>query len=89
MTEVIPVSVPLGELYFLMQRSRSGGWESTVSVPSRGAIFLNLNKANMAEETKKTVSVPLGELYFLMEFVNIFSLNRVAGFRPLSGSYIS
>ena len=48
-----------------MQRSRSGGWESTVSVPSRGAIFLNLNKANMAEETKKTVSVPSRGAIFL------------------------
>ena len=35
---------PLGELYFLIKKTDNSRWSYVISVPSRGAIFLNLIK---------------------------------------------
>ena len=58
---------PLGELYFLMLTTAQLEQVDllTVSVPSRGAIFLNQEIAEILRVTDKFPS-PLGELYFLM-----------------------
>ena len=58
---------PLGELYFLMLTTAQLEQVDllTVSVPSRGAIFLNQEIADILRVTDKFPS-PLGELYFLI-----------------------
>ena len=58
---------PLGELYFLMLTTAQLEQVDllTVSVPSRGAIFLNQAIAEILRVTDKVPS-PLGEIYFLM-----------------------
>ena len=58
---------PLGELYFLMLTTAQLEQVDllTVSVPSRGAIFLNQEIAEILRVTDKFPS-PLGELYFLI-----------------------
>ena len=59
---------PLGELYFLMLTTAQLEQVDllTVSVPSRGAIFLNQEIAEILRVTDKFPS-PLGELYFLIK----------------------
>ena len=58
---------PLGELYFLMLTTAQLEQVDllTVSVTSRGAIFLNQEIAEILRVTDKFPS-PLGELYFLI-----------------------
>ena len=58
---------PLGELYFLIVPKTALPVRafSLVSVPSRGAIFLNVQKPPYQQCTEQFPS-PLGELYFLI-----------------------
>ena len=56
---------PLGELYFLINRKSPNETLTGVSVPSRGAIFLNRVKRLLISSGNWFPS-PLGELYFLM-----------------------
>ena len=56
---------PLGELYFLIKTVPYGGSIPFVSVPSRGAIFLNLHRVIQFLYGFWFPS-PLGELYFLI-----------------------
>ena len=58
---------PLGELYFLMLTTAQLEQDDlfNVSVPSRGAIFLNQEIAEILRVNDKFPS-PLGELYFLI-----------------------
>ena len=79
---------PLGELYFLIQSQKviRADRVRMVSVPSRGAIFLN-QRVRYQYEYYYWFPSPLGELYFLITELN--DLLWFEGFRPLSGSYIS
>ena len=54
---------PLGELYFLMILNGKNGSKKPMSVPSRGAIFLNLS--NISLFTCQCVSVPSRGAIFL------------------------
>ena len=60
---------------------------ANVSVPYRGATFLN-NDLNSTDKIFLTVSVPYRGATFLNSILLMYSFGR-AGFRPLSGSYIS
>ena len=57
---------PLGELYFLIEVLNFYVESIEVSVPSRGAIFLNLSDFLDIEIKDKSFPSPLGELYFLI-----------------------
>ena len=59
-----------------------------VSVPSRGAIFLNLENFKPIDKEENFPS-PLGELYFLISSAFSDTATALETFRPLSGSYIS
>ena len=63
---------PLGELYFLITFVTDLRVNSSVSVPSRGAIFLN-NVINMVRHHLSLVSVPSRGAIFL---------NKTGGFDP-------
>ena len=56
---------PLGELYFLI-KTMTGVCISKISVPSRGAIFLNHANCCAGVTPAKQFPSPLGELYFLI-----------------------
>ena len=57
-----------------------------VSVPYRGATFLNRNLVNIFFWCR--FPSPIGELHFSI-MAKTFDSTRIQGFRPLSGSYIS
>ena len=80
---------PLGELYFLMLTTAQLEQVDllTVSVPSRGAIFLNTERSN-TDGSGIRVSVPSRGAIFLNK-PEKSQRNPDRGFRPLSGSYIS
>ena len=59
----------------------------SVSVPYRGATFLN-DKGGWTAEKSASVSVPYRGATFLNEHANTCDMSN-ARFRPLSGSYIS
>ena len=59
-----------------------------VSVPSRGAIFLNKHYRHCML-VQSWFPSPLGELYFLIGMQEDMEMASRNGFRPLSGSYIS
>ena len=80
---------PLGELYFLIVWVKFGESWCQVSVPSRGAIFLNWQYAWMLEYNGHRVSVPSRGAIFLNTMLKGLFALVLAGFRPLSGSYIS
>ena len=60
---------------------------ANVSVPYRGATFLN-DVEYKEEDLQYSVSVPYRGATFLNSILLMYSFGR-AGFRPLSGSYIS
>ena len=63
-------------------------FQATVSVPYRGATFLNIISLTDTAVYSIGFPSPIGELHFSIELLRrlyIFLL----GFRPLSGSYIS
>ena len=63
------------------------GTEETVSVPYRGATFLNNEEIQLI--TNHEVSVPYRGATFLNDFLHNHIENHGHCFRPLSGSYIS
>ena len=63
------------------------GTEKQVSVPYRGATFLNSD--NRIQHLYSSVSVPYRGATFLNDTFTILCVAAVHGFRPLSGSYIS
>ena len=78
---------PIGELHFSISSSpcRCASF-LLVSVPYRGATFLNENKAHEQRNTGSFPS-PIGELHF--SIIILYSCISIPCFRPLSGSYIS
>ena len=62
---------------------------SIVSVPYRGATFLNGTKRPTVDSfTKEQFPSPIGELHFSI-YIPFLVLFLFSSFRPLSGSYIS
>ncbi len=57
---------PLGELYFLICIRLLEQFNNRVSVPSRGAIFLNKPETIYISKFTGKFPSPLGELYFLI-----------------------
>ena len=77
---------PIGELHFSIGCTHTCGAGCTVSVPYRGATFLNL-QLKLLKKVRKSFR-PLSGSYISQ----CFRHERLAGrngFRPLSGSYIS
>ena len=62
-------------------------WSMIVSVPYRGATFLNFSTSFLSA-TQQRFPSPIGELHFSISQRIFFQLHS-RGFRPLSGSYIS
>ena len=60
-----------------------------VSVPYRGATFLNIKTFQTSADSRRKFPSPIGELHFSIVAVMNGRLMFVVGFRPLSGSYIS
>ena len=82
------VSVPYRGATFLNDvEYKEEDFQYSVSVPYRGATFLN-NDLNSTDKIFLTVSVPYRGATFLNSILLMYSFGR-AGFRPLSGSYIS
>ena len=82
------VSVPYRGSTFLNDvEYKEEDLQYSVSVPYRGATFLN-NDLNSTDKIFLTVSVPYRGATFLNSILLMYSFGR-AGFRPLSGSYIS
>ena len=79
---------PIGELHFsILDIRETERVEYTVSVPYRGATFLNIF-CKYVKNTDYRVSVPYRGATFLNSVLH--SLLRIGNsFRPLSGSYIS
>ena len=79
---------PIGELHFsILDIRETERVEYTVSVPYRGATFLNIF-CKYVKNTDYRVSVPYrGATFLNTGFLFLRSLTE--GFRPLSGSYIS
>ena len=75
---------PLGELYFLIFTMILVFFVIAVSVPSRGAIFLNSDRLYEPCYGVR-VSVPSRELYFLINH-KIVTTVMENSFRPLSGA---
>ena len=79
---------PIGELHFsILDIRETERVEYTVSVPYRGATFLNIF-CKYVKNTDYRVSVPYrGATFLNIETFN--ALSEIDSFRPLSGSYIS
>ena len=78
---------PIGELHFSMQTKNERRKSWTVSVPYRGATFLN-GTHNLREWKSILRFRPLSGSYISQSMNNVMSLG-IYCFRPLSGSYIS
>ena len=79
---------PIGELHFsILDIRETERVEYTVSVPYRGATFLNIF-CKYVKNTDYRVSVPYRGATFL-NCEHGPDIKSVGGFRPLSGSYIS
>ena len=78
---------PIGELHFSINYKgcKSNG---IVSVPYRGATFLNDYLNITDDDFCSKFPSPIGELHFSISN-NMVNKKMVPGFRPLSGSYIS
>ena len=59
-----------------------------VSVPYRGATFLNIKTFQTSADSRRKFPSPIGELHFSMFSEEIIKQYKDC-FRPLSGSYIS
>ena len=57
---------PIGELHFSIINGRMYAPALAVSVPYRGATFLNGKKSNAYDEIGKKFPSPIGELHFSM-----------------------
>ena len=79
---------PLSGSYISQQNAvQVGSLDSTVSVPYRGATFLNTEYKNTRKHPLGFPS-PIGELHFSIGCIFNWC-RRINCFRPLSGSYIS
>ena len=79
---------PLGELYFLMcYRIAQENFCDCVSVPSRGAIFLNKSNNVPVRTGPAKFPSPLGELYFLISLNKLTCLLSVSFPSPLGELY--
>ncbi len=78
---------PIGELHFSMCYYFSLCYLLLVSVPYRGATFLN-SSVDVAPPKHSEFPSPIGELHFSMLQLMLHHRNTQS-FRPLSGSYIS
>ena len=79
---------PIGELHFSIVRNAYWTKKTiSVSVPYRGATFLNDVRLRGYDKRTEFPS-PIGELHFSIEHANTCDMSN-ARFRPLSGSYIS
>ena len=78
---------PIGELHFSIDLTKTVEIERIVSVPYRGATFLNCSQILYCISDTSFPS-PIGELHFSMNY-DVFNEFRQKSFRPLSGSYIS
>ena len=81
---------PIGELHFsILDIRETERVEYTVSVPYRGATFLNIF-CKYVKNTDYRVSVPYRGATFLNdESFIVRNIDMKWSFRPLSGSYIS
>ena len=79
---------PIGELHFSMKLSTHLWTQKKVSVPYRGATFLNSLLWVLCSNCS-LVSVPYRGATFLNPTYGTLTLFRAPCFRPLSGSYIS
>ena len=81
---------PIGELHFSIVRNAYWTKKTiSVSVPYRGATFLNHQWITHPRRMTQFPS-PIGELHFSMMCISDVILYRICpSFRPLSGSYIS
>ena len=82
---------PLSGSYISQQGNQHSDWSEysgNVSVPYRGATFLN-NTCDMSNAHVGRISFPspIGELHFSM--LRVIATRITKSFRPLSGSYIS
>ena len=79
---------PIGELHFSIVRNTLGEIRFRVSVPYRGATFLNRN-TNYNNRKELVISVPYRGATFLNRAWELVKKSAMTDFRPLSGSYIS
>ena len=80
---------PIGELHFsILDIRETERVEYTVSVPYRGATFLNIF-CKYVKNTDYRVSVPYRGATFLNDMPYYIRVIGGRSFRPLSGSYIS
>ena len=79
---------PIGELHFSISFFSVSVAFSSVSVPYRGATFLNHRRENSHTKIRKFPS-PIGELHFSITSMMEIARELGVSFRPLSGSYIS
>ena len=79
---------PIGELHFSIVRNSLGEIRFRVSVPYRGATFLNRN-TNYNNRKELVISVPYRGATFLNRAWELVKKSAMTDFRPLSGSYIS
>ena len=79
---------PIGELHFSIFSTKYGlTYFAVVSVPYRGATFLNI-VLHILDKEGTTFPSPIGELHFSMMKMAMIKC-AISRFRPLSGSYIS
>ena len=79
---------PIGELHFSIGDAATKVKTFTVSVPYRGATFLNRN-TNYNNRKELVISVPYRGATFLNRAWELVKKSAMTDFRPLSGSYIS
>ena len=81
---------PIGELHFSIAFSAPLNASLSVSVPYRGATFLNYETASMVGVSIREFPSPIGELHFsILTQLFLLCFQCAFSFRPLSGSYIS
>ena len=79
---------PIGELHFSIEFGIMDEWIRYVSVPYRGATFLNWLD-DLVDNLPHEFPSPIGELHFSITPKYATRIQRPQSFRPLSGSYIS
>ena len=85
---IIQFPSPIGELHFSIVINPYGDILNIISVPYRGATFLNL-KQHVRKWNTHNISVPYRGATFLNRAWELVKKSAMTDFRPLSGSYIS
>ena len=85
---IIQFPSPIGELHFSIVINPYGDILNIISVPYRGATFLNRN-TNYNNRKELVISVPYRGATFLNRAWELVKKSAMTDFRPLSGSYIS